>query len=396
MKKQLIIVSIILVILSILSFFIGFTVQKTKLNKQINYLTIENKTIQKEKEHLIKQIKVLKDKKEEKSSVNTNYEYKHPIDIAEEILTNNMNLSAMRDKEISSKFISLEDFLSDNSDLKWSETRLNNKGEVTFQNKIILNNEGIPLKEDTAATTTEMKIMIGVKGIRPKPNCDESDTTNNGTFGCYMDVSSETSEEGTIPAYSDNLYDLSNNIIDIEQQKCYSFSHPYSFPNCGKKAEENWDKVILKYLAELKNTLPQSEYNDLLKNQRQWEKFVKDSKMLIDKHIIADKKTTYNLTLATRNMTLIKKQRALLLESIYYQSSEKNKIQNYFKEDKNNSFSFSRLFINPGLTSPPEYINLSNSIAALSTCPSFIYFNKFVFLNLVPPILKIKLAKAIF
>ena len=87
MKKQLIIVSIILVILSILSFFIGFTVQKTKLNKQINYLTIENKTIQKEKEHLIKQIKVLKDKKEEKSSVNTNYEYKHPIDIAEEILT---------------------------------------------------------------------------------------------------------------------------------------------------------------------------------------------------------------------------------------------------------------------------------------------------------------------
>lgn len=91
MKKQLIIVSIILVILSILSFFIGFTVQKTKLNKQINYLTIENKTIQKEKEHLIKQIKVLKDKKEEKSSVNTNYEYKHPIDIAEEICINNTN-----------------------------------------------------------------------------------------------------------------------------------------------------------------------------------------------------------------------------------------------------------------------------------------------------------------
>ncbi len=425
MKKQLIIFSVILIFLSLISFFIGFTIQKTKLNKQINYLTIENKNIQKEKEHLIKQIKVLEDKKEEKSSINTVSEYKHPIDIAEElcinntnsllyhtcsiqsikdwkneintqlkkmqtimnkteykhiqlsqtkweesvnndeliinrfitekqgfiyktigysyiadiyrqrsilleeILTNNMNLSAMRDKKISSKFISLEDFLSDNSDLKWSETKLNAKGEVTFQNKIILNNEGVPLKDDTANTTTEMEIMIVAKGIKPKPNCDESDTINNGTFGCYIDIPDETTEEENSPSsYFNNLYDLSNNFIDIEQQKCYSFSHPYDFPTCGEKAEQNWDKIISKYLSDLKNTLPRAEYNDLLRNQTQWEKFVEDSKILINKYIIADKKTTHNLTSATRNMTLIKKQRAFLLESIYHQSSERNKIQN--------------------------------------------------------------------
>lgn len=91
MKKQFIIFLIILIFVSLISFFIGFTIQKEKLNNQINYLIIENKTIQKEKKHLLKQIKLLRDEKQEKSSVNTISTSKHKIDISEENCINNTN-----------------------------------------------------------------------------------------------------------------------------------------------------------------------------------------------------------------------------------------------------------------------------------------------------------------
>ena len=56
-----------------------------------------------------------------------------------------------------------------------------------FKNKIVLTQKGMPLNDDTAYTTIELKILFAAKGIKPRKWCNPNNTVKNGSLGCYID-----------------------------------------------------------------------------------------------------------------------------------------------------------------------------------------------------------------
>lgn len=84
--------------------------------------------------------------------------------------------------------MSFDDFLSINKSKKdWKALKLNESGDVTFKDKIILTRDGIPLNDNTAYTTIELKILFAAQGIKPRKWCNPKNTAKNGTLGCYID-----------------------------------------------------------------------------------------------------------------------------------------------------------------------------------------------------------------
>jgi len=69
----------------------------------------------------------------------------------------------------------------------WKTLKLNENGDVIFKNRIILTSNGLPLNENTAYTTTELKILFGAQGIKPRKGCNPKNIKKNGTLGCYID-----------------------------------------------------------------------------------------------------------------------------------------------------------------------------------------------------------------
>lgn len=96
--------------------------------------------------------------------------------------------STVVDNEYESKnTISFYDYLyikKSNRDIE--KLKLNSRGDVVYKNKVILTTKGVPLNENIAYTTQEMKILFKAQKTAPKKNCNPDDI-NNGSMGCYID-----------------------------------------------------------------------------------------------------------------------------------------------------------------------------------------------------------------
>jgi hypothetical protein len=70
--------------------------------------------------------------------------------------------------------------------------KLNKNGDVTYKGKVIINEEGNPINNNSYSYL-EIKIYLVASGAVPKEGCDETDTINNGIFGlgCYIYESDE-------------------------------------------------------------------------------------------------------------------------------------------------------------------------------------------------------------
>lgn len=58
----------------------------------------------------------------------------------------------------------------------------NNKEEIQYKDKTVLNNSGVPLIENTENNTIEILAALNKKGVEPEPGCNLYDS---GTIGCY-------------------------------------------------------------------------------------------------------------------------------------------------------------------------------------------------------------------
>ena len=68
----------------------------------------------------------------------------------------------------------------------WNAAKLDKNGNATYRGKVILTERGLPLNDENAYTTPEIKTMLSLKGIKPRKDCDPSDP-KNGSMGCYID-----------------------------------------------------------------------------------------------------------------------------------------------------------------------------------------------------------------
>lgn len=87
-----------------------------------------------------------------------------------------------------SDIISINDFLHSNeSPQNWEHLSRNHKGDVVYNNKVIITESGTPINDETAAESVFLlKILLLASGAMPKENCDINDTVKNGILGCYV------------------------------------------------------------------------------------------------------------------------------------------------------------------------------------------------------------------
>jgi len=87
-----------------------------------------------------------------------------------------------------SEIIKLNDFINSTESLKNSKClNRNYKGDVIYNNKVIITEDGRPINDETAAESVFLlKILLIADGAIPKENCDINDTSTNGILGCYV------------------------------------------------------------------------------------------------------------------------------------------------------------------------------------------------------------------
>ena len=131
---------------------------------------------------------------------------------------------------------------------------------------------------------------------------------------------------------SEQINDLENNKksddskeykhpIDIEEQKCIASSHVYDYPACSQKAEKAWDNEIQNNLKLLKKVMTDDEYKYIETMNENWEKSVHNEIVVIDR-FISDKDGIIYQTEGSNDISNLKKQYAMLLESIYFHYNE--------------------------------------------------------------------------
>lgn len=67
----------------------------------------------------------------------------------------------------------------------WNAVKLDKNGNATYRGKVILTEKGLPLNDENAYTTPEIKTMLFLKGTKPKEDCAPNDP-KNGSMGCYI------------------------------------------------------------------------------------------------------------------------------------------------------------------------------------------------------------------
>ena len=116
--------------------------------------------------------------------------------------------------------------------------------------------------------------------------------------------------------------------IDIELEKCVESTHPYLYSDCAIENEKAWDKEIQKQLKNLKDIMNKDEYTIIINSQNDWNKSFNSSKIAINK-FISKRDGTVNQTLGFSSIANLKKQRALLIEQIYYSYTNEREITTY-------------------------------------------------------------------
>ena len=105
--------------------------------------------------------------------------------------------SSAKDKNVilnnkKSNYMSLSEYLySEKTEEDMKNLKLNNKGEVIYKNKIILDDNGNSITDETSGDSyLLLKIYLVASGAEPKENCDVSDYYKNGIYGlgCYIDI----------------------------------------------------------------------------------------------------------------------------------------------------------------------------------------------------------------
>ena len=85
--------------------------------------------------------------------------------------------------------ISLNEFLyAKDAPKNWKELSINKKGDVIYNNKIVITDNGYSINESTASESyLLLKIFLIASGAKPKEGCDTSDY-KNGIYGlgCYI------------------------------------------------------------------------------------------------------------------------------------------------------------------------------------------------------------------
>ena len=91
-----------------------------------------------------------------------------------------------------SKYMTLSEYLySEKTEEDMKYLKLNDKGEVIYKNKIILDYNGHSITDETSGDSyLLLKIYLVASGAKPKENCDETDYFENGIYGlgCYIDI----------------------------------------------------------------------------------------------------------------------------------------------------------------------------------------------------------------
>ena len=87
---------------------------------------------------------------------------------------------------VKTKSISLDDFLDKTTSDGWDFVSLNQNGDVTYKGMTVLTSRGLPLNNENAYTTIEIKVLLSASGAKPRKDCDPSDPAN-GSLGCYTD-----------------------------------------------------------------------------------------------------------------------------------------------------------------------------------------------------------------
>lgn len=98
----------------------------------------------------------------------------------------NKNNETITDTNKSKDTISYWDYIdSVNNAGDWNAAKLDKNENATYRGKVILTERGLPLNDENAYTTPEIKTMLFLKGIKPKEDCDANDP-KNGSMGCYI------------------------------------------------------------------------------------------------------------------------------------------------------------------------------------------------------------------
>jgi|GEM_PF-6885206 len=109
--------------------------------------------------------------------------------------------------------------------------------------------------------------------------------------------------------------------IDIEEEKCIAASHVYDYPACSQKAEKAWDNEIQKNLKLLKKVMTNDEYKAVEQMNEAWKKSV-HSEIDVINRFISNKDGIIYQTEGSSDIAQLKKQYALLLQSIYFHCRE--------------------------------------------------------------------------
>ena len=127
-----------------------------------------------------------------------------------------------------------------------------------------------------------------------------------------------------------NLQVSANNFdeIEIENQKCIENTFPYNYPNCAIQNEKNWDIEINNQLKKLEKIMKKEDYNIVMQSQEDWKKFITTNKKMINK-FISNRPGIVNQTIGYATIADLKRQRAKLLDLIYYNYKDELELKKY-------------------------------------------------------------------
>ena len=127
-----------------------------------------------------------------------------------------------------------------------------------------------------------------------------------------------------------NLQVSANNFdeIEIENQKCIENTFPYNYPNCAIQNEKNWDIEINNQLKKLEKIMKKEDYNIVMQSQEDWNKFITTHKKMINK-FISNRPGIVNQTIGYATIADLKRQRAKLLDLIYYNYKDELELKKY-------------------------------------------------------------------
>ena len=104
--------------------------------------------------------------------------------------------------------------------------------------------------------------------------------------------------------------------IDIEEKNCISQTNSLFYYTCEEKAINAWNSDIEKQLRNIKKIMEKEDFEHINISQIEWEKSIKEDKIIINKFIIERKGLIHN-TIGTALITELTKKRSLLLQEIY-------------------------------------------------------------------------------